>query len=323
MRSFNPVFIALLWTFFLPSRGLAADLSASMKVGKPDLLSAGPLAFAPDGILLVGDPEGGAVFAIETGDRDRLSYPGPIAVERIDIKAAALLGVRSARLQIQGMAVNPASGKAYLSVSHGQGANGVPAILRVDQQGKIEVVDLENVRFAKALLDGSSGARRRSPEKITELTFVNGRVFVAGMSSEAGVPTLRAASFPFKEGSAEKNAEKPQEMGGPMEALSHVRTLAPDAIEKEPYLLARITLSPRAKLPSGEERAGERANEFGARDPKDPLDRVMIQTVEAWPYQAIDSMKGVQRMDRLDDEHALVLVRAESGTLNLQTVTLP
>ena len=47
----------------------AGDPTASLKQGKPELKSAGPLAFGPDGILFVGDTQGAALFAIDTGDR--------------------------------------------------------------------------------------------------------------------------------------------------------------------------------------------------------------------------------------------------------------
>ena len=32
-------------------------------------VSAGPLAFGPEGVLFIGDPQGAAIFAIDTGDR--------------------------------------------------------------------------------------------------------------------------------------------------------------------------------------------------------------------------------------------------------------
>ena len=41
----------------------------SLKSGTPKIKSAGPLAFGPDGILFVGDPEAAMLFAIDTGDR--------------------------------------------------------------------------------------------------------------------------------------------------------------------------------------------------------------------------------------------------------------
>ena len=48
-----------------------ADLSS----GKVQLMSAGSLAFGPDGILFVGDSVGGTVVAIDTQDRKARSPP--------------------------------------------------------------------------------------------------------------------------------------------------------------------------------------------------------------------------------------------------------
>src|SRR5213594_48973 len=47
----------------------AGDPTASLKQGNPQIKSAGPLGFGPDGILFVGDTQGSALFAIDTGDR--------------------------------------------------------------------------------------------------------------------------------------------------------------------------------------------------------------------------------------------------------------
>ena len=70
----------------------AAEPSASLKKGTPDLKSAGPLAFGPDGILFVGDTQGAALFAIDTGDRTPAADKAAIKVEDLDEKVAALLG---------------------------------------------------------------------------------------------------------------------------------------------------------------------------------------------------------------------------------------
>ncbi len=45
-----------------------ADLKTGMKKGTPELKSAGPATFAPQGILLVGDTQAATIFAIATGD---------------------------------------------------------------------------------------------------------------------------------------------------------------------------------------------------------------------------------------------------------------
>ena len=46
----------------------ASAANSGMTTGTPDIKSAGPLAFGPDGILFVGDPKGAAIFAIDTQD---------------------------------------------------------------------------------------------------------------------------------------------------------------------------------------------------------------------------------------------------------------
>ena len=46
----------------------AANLTEGMAKGTPELKSAGPATFAPQGILLVGDTQGATIFAIATDD---------------------------------------------------------------------------------------------------------------------------------------------------------------------------------------------------------------------------------------------------------------
>ena len=70
----------------------AADLTSSLTKGTPGLKSAGPLAFGPDGILFIADPQGAAIFAVATGDTKNSTGSGPIKVEAIDGKIASLLG---------------------------------------------------------------------------------------------------------------------------------------------------------------------------------------------------------------------------------------
>jgi hypothetical protein len=40
-------------------------------------------------------------------------------------------------------------------------------------------------------------------------------------------------------------------------------------------------------------------------------------------YDTIQGVKGVQHLDRLDKNHALLLIQADSGALNLETMPLP
>ncbi len=66
--------------------------AAGLEKGTPDIKSAGPLAFGPDGVLFVGDPVGRAIFAIDTGDH----APDPIGAKfyltDVDKKVVSLVG---------------------------------------------------------------------------------------------------------------------------------------------------------------------------------------------------------------------------------------
>ena len=47
----------------------AAHLTASLKETGPTLKSAGPLAFGPEGILFVADPDEAAIYALATEEK--------------------------------------------------------------------------------------------------------------------------------------------------------------------------------------------------------------------------------------------------------------
>lgn len=334
-----------------------ADLTESLKVGTPDIKSAGPLAFAPDGVLFVADPQGAAVFAIDTGDRKASS--GPIRVEGIDGKIASLLGTTEKDILINDLAVNPVSGNAYLSIARGKGPDAAPALLRVDHEGKLEEVALKDVKFAKATLPNPSEKNRR--ESLTKIAFLDGRVFVAGLSNEEFSSQLRAIPFPFQETAKGTSVEIFHGSHGRFETNSPVRTFAPFTINNEAFILAAYTCTPLVKIPVAQLKPGERVKgttiaELGNRNR--PLDMIVYQKdgkdfllianssrgvmkvstdqidkIEGitqhvrdkagLTYETVANLKGVEQLDRLDRENALVLLRSPSGSLNLETVPLP
>src|SRR5436190_457960 len=87
-----------------------ADLTDSLKPGNPELRSVGPMAFGPEGILFVADPQAAAIVAIDTGDR-KPGTAGPYKIEGIDEKIASVLGTERKQILINDLAVNPISGR--------------------------------------------------------------------------------------------------------------------------------------------------------------------------------------------------------------------
>jgi len=344
----------------------AADMTASLKTGKAELKSASALAFGPDGVLFIGDAMGASIVAVDTGDRTPASA-GTLNVAGLSEKIAAMLGTTPDQILINDMAVNPISRKAYLSVSRGKGPDAVPVILRVSPAGKIEELSLDAVKHSRTSLTNaaddakdSRGMNKRM-QAITDIAYVDGRVFVAGLSNEEFSSNLRAIPFPFKEAGPGTSVEIWHGSHGRFETNSPIRTFVAYKIKEQQHILAAYTCTPLvafnvSDLKPGSKVMGKTIAELGNRN--SPLDMIVyhkdgkdyillnnssrgvmkvtadhlegydgitkpIEGKAGVPYETIDSWKGVQHLDRFDDTNALLLMRAENGSLDLKTVALP
>jgi hypothetical protein len=346
---------------------MGAEPTASLKQGKPDLKSAGPLTFGPEGILFVGDTQGAALFAIDTGEQAQAAEKRPVQVKDLTGKIAAMLGTDTRQVQVNDLAVNPRSGNVYVSVARGRGPDALPVIVRINADGKLEELSLENVRFAKAEIPNApapgAGQRGQSSrnESITDLAFIDGRVFLAGLSNEEFSSRLIAIPFPFSsEGVDGAAIEIYHGSHGRFETKSPIRTFVTYRIQNEPYMLAAYTCTPLVKVPvadlkSGAHLKGTTIAELGNRNR--PLDMIVYQKdgkdyllmanssrglmkiptegagtapgitkpvsdKQGLGYETIDRLKGVVQLDQLDGRHAVVLVQDANG-LNLETIELP
>ncbi|HXT61034.1 MAG TPA: hypothetical protein VN699_20515 [Pirellulales bacterium] len=311
----------------------AASLTQGLdKQGKPDLKSAGPLAFGPDGVLFVGDPQGAAIFAIDTGDRSEKSSRGPLNVQKLDEQAAALLGTTPDKLLFNDLAVNPASGAAYLSVSRGKGPDASPVLLRVDTTGKLSELSLDDVKYAKAALpnapDPSAKDRRgnsQRQESITEVAYIDGRVLVAGLSNEEFASNLRSIPFPFTEADAGASVEIYHGAHGKFETASPVRTFTTYGIGGQDYLLAAYTCTPLVKIPladltPGKKVKGKTIAELGNRNR--PLDMVVYKKDgRDWLLMANNS-RGVMKIptDGFDKAEGITKPVSDKAGINYQTI---
>lgn len=347
-----------------------AGVKSELQPGTPHLQSIGPLAFGPDGILFVADPLGAAIFAVDTDEAGGDAAKVELDVEGLDEEIAGLLGTESRNILINDLAVNPATGNVYLSVSRGRGPDSIPVLIRVDAAGKVHEVLLENVRFAKAALPNApenkvtgEGRRRRNRrlESITDLTYADGRVLVAGLSNEEFASKLRSIPFPFNEINAGTSVEIFHGSHGRFETRSPVRAFVPYDIAGEPHVLAAYTCTPLVKFPvaqlsPGSKLRGTTVAELGNRNR--PLDMIVynkngedfvlmanssrgvmkistqkidreegiterIADTAGQAYETIAGLSGVVQLDKLNEEHALVLVRDDSGGSDLQTIALP
>jgi len=155
-----------------------APLFKSSTTGTPTLKSIEVIRFAPQGVLLIGDGRGSQVIAVETGDTTARAAVKE-AIGKFDEKIAERLGTMAKNVNITDLAVNPASGLAYIAVLKQD--TRTPMILTVDGAGKINEFSLEKVKYARSALPEGEKA---PVTKITDIAWAGDRILVAGQANE-------------------------------------------------------------------------------------------------------------------------------------------
>jgi len=326
--------------------------------------SIGPLAFGPENVLFAADTQGAAIYAFELAEAALAGAPGAADVTGIDQKVAAVLGSDAAAISILDLAVHPRTKHAFLSVMRGQGADAKPALVRVDGKGAVEAVDLSSMKHTRAVLPNAPAASegRRNPraDSITDMSFANGKLIVAGLSNEEFASKLRTIDYPFTTVAPGTSVEIYHGNHGQLETRSPVYAFVPYTVDQKPHLIAGYLCTPLVKFPvaslSGSEKiVGTTIAELGNRNrpidmlvyQKDGQDFLLMSNTSRGvmkiptagfatatpitspvedkagvPYETITSMDGVQQMDLLDAQRTLVIARTDAG-LHLKIVALP
>jgi hypothetical protein len=342
----------------------AARLAHPAGVG-PSFQMIGPLAFGPDGTLYAADRQAATIFALDLGAQATAGTPGTTDVPAIDQKIAAMLGTDAAQITITDLAVHPTTRHSYLSVMRGQGAGAQAALVRVDGAGELSVVGLESVTFTSVTLpnpaDVSTGRRGGRTESVTDMEFVGGRLYVAGLSNEEFASKFWSVPYPFASADRGTSVEIFHGNHGQLETRSPVYSFVPTEVDGEPSLIAGYLCTPLVKFPvaalePGAKIVGKTIAELGNRNR--PIDMILYEKAgreymlmsntsrgvmkldtstfdgagaitapvpegtAGVPYETIAALDGVQQLDKLNDTHAVVLSQAD-GAVNLKAVALP
>lgn len=207
------------------------------------------------------------------------------------------------------------------------------------------------------------GNRQSNPrqESITDIAFFQDRVLIAGLSNEEFASTLRAIPFPFQTVANGTTVEIYHGAHGRFETRSPIRTFVPFNVGNEPSLIAAYTCTPLVQFPIGQLKPGAKIKgktiaELGNRNR--PLDMIVYQKdgkdyilmanssrgimkistdkieqaasitekvadKQGQSYETIASWTGVDQLDKLDAQTALVVRRGEGNSLNLESLALP
>jgi hypothetical protein len=204
--------------------------------------------------------------------------------------------------------------------------------------------------------------RNPRTESITDMAFADGKLIIAGLSNEEFASKLRAIPYPFATVDNGASVEIYHGNHGQFETRSPVISFVPYQLDNQPHLIAGYTCTPLVKFPvasltPGAKVMGTTIAELGNRNrPTDMVvyrkgakDYLLIANTSRGvmkvatdgfatakgitarvesdtggvPFEPVASLKGVEQLDLLDPQRALVLMRSEGGTLNLEAVALP
>jgi len=379
--------MALVAVLGVATSGASAAVSSTATTGSgPTFKFIGTLAFGPDGVLFAADSQDVSITALQLGKETAGGTPGTKDVPAIDQKIAALLGTDAKNLLITDMVVNPKTRNTFISVMRGRGAGATPVLLRVDGTGTIDVVALDHVRYSRIglpnpppettplVVNGKANPVVNYPDKvdpksvlgvqtITHMAYMNGKLYVAGLSNEEFASKLRVIPYPFTTADNGASVEIYHGSHGQLETFSPVYTFVPYTIDGEPSIVASYLCTPLVKFPvsslqPGNKVRGTTIGEFGNRNrpvdmivynkngqdfilmsnnvrgvmkvPTSPFGKapaisspVRDPETAGVPFETVASMKGVLQLDLLDQTHALLLVQSAAGPLNLEAAALP
>lgn len=207
------------------------------------------------------------------------------------------------------------------------------------------------------------GNRQNNPrmESITDVAFFQDRILIAGLSSEEFASTMRAIPFPFEKVSHGTSVEIYHGAHGKFETRSPIRTFVAFKVGDQPSLLAAYTCTPLVQFPISELKPGAKIKgktiaELGNRNR--PLDMIVYQKdgkdyilmanssrgimkistdnleqaesittkvgdKAGQSYETIASWTGVDQLDKLDAQYALVVRRADGNSMNLESLAFP
>jgi len=265
------------------------------------ILSAGALEFSPEGTLFVGDWVGGAIFAFDLKERSTMKLPEMLSVDsadidNIDVRISQVLGVPAKQIAINDIAVHPQTQETYFSITRGQGLDSKPAIIKLDHQGNLKNIRLNQLNYTTQTLsdvpDGKKNFQVRGffgppTEKqkvkaersmktmaIMDMEYYKGELFVAGISNEEFSSILRRIPFPFTGKYGSSNIEIYHVVTDTFETRSPIRALVMTQVNGIDYMIAGysctpIVVIPLEKLKDGAHVKGRTVAELG---PGVPLD---------------------------------------------------
>lgn len=209
------------------------------------LEAAGALSFGPEGLLIIAESRMGSVVAVQTADK------GPVQklkqrVDKVPELVASTLGATAENVVINDLAVNPASGLIYLSVS--RKPDNAASILTINAEGKAAVLDVAALPWARVTLPGVAGGKTTN---ITDVACTTDRVLAAGSCNEEFASKIYSIPLPLEHGATASvySAETYHVAHGKWETRAPISSFIPHEENGKSFVVGAFACTPVAKFP--------------------------------------------------------------------------
>jgi hypothetical protein len=231
---------------------------APQPAGHPfeSVLSVGTMKFVDADTLVVADWRGGMLHAMQ------LPPAAPVPsrsfnLDNVSAPIANAVGVRPEDLRFEDLAFRPGSERAFVSLSLTQSVGTPrPAIVSIDADGAIEVLDLVATPHRSVALTSRPGPDkmlwRNVPEAtltVTSIEFYAGKLYVAGLCDASFASTLRVYDFPFTAKSSLATVEMYHPVHDQNETRAPIRAMTIATLDGKPNLVAAYTCTPLVTIP--------------------------------------------------------------------------
>ena len=232
-------------------------LALSAGVAQADMPQTfGILEFGLDDTLFVADATTGSIHAYDLPN-DGTPPAEDAAFNLLDVDAlvSAALGSEG-RIVYGDLAVHPVTREAYVSVSTTVDGSLMSAVVAVARDGTVTKVDLAGMEATTFELqdraDESVTFWRYIPAPsltVTDMDFVNGELFVSGISTGEFASTLRRVPFPFDGSGTSSSIEMYHAAHAQTETRAPVRAMTVVDLDGTPTVVAAYTCTPLVTVP--------------------------------------------------------------------------
>ena len=218
------------------------------------------LEFADANTLFVADSDGGQIFAYQLPDEAEMSTSRPYNIEGLGSLIAEAFNVNSFDLSYHDVAVHPVTKEAYVSLTVQTANDGPsPAIVRINQDGKVEKLDLSALPNTTMALENTADDSvtfwrdiAASTFTMTDLDFVDGTLFVAGLSTGEFASTLRKIPFPFQDTIKTSSIEIFHTVHNQTETRAPIRAMTIIDLDGVQTVVAAYTCTPLVTIAAAE-----------------------------------------------------------------------